>query len=278
MKRNFFTPVSAAFFALLTGFLFFVTSCSKEESAPATVDQQVVFDVASRSVQAQLLYTNVMMTFLQAAAVNPWGREACPSFSIVPDDEDTYPKTATIDFGSSCTDPISGVSASGKIVALISASPMLPGTIVTITPDSLYIGGVHIEGDMTLLNASTPSGIAFAMSVEDGKITWPGVDTSLEFSGSSAIAQTAGITTPTDFLDDTYAITGDGTMSWGSLAFTTHVATPLVKNFVCSDFLSGVMSMDIPGHTASIDFGTGGCDHTATVTVDGDSQEVPLPH
>jgi hypothetical protein len=90
--------------------------------------------------------------------------------------------------------------------------------------------------------------------------------------------QIAGSGTKT-VLDDTYMITGGGSgQNSKGENYSSSIKTALKRVMTCPWFESGVVEVT-PGNkpTRTIDYGTTGCDATATITVKGKTYTVTLP-
>jgi len=69
--------------------------------------------------------------------------------------------------------------------------------------------------------------------------------------------------------------TGDWDITVDGITYEFTVTEPLSANLGCAFITSGVMQLEVNGMTASLDFGTGTCDQTGTVTYpNGESEEV----
>jgi hypothetical protein len=80
-----------------------------------------------------------------------------------------------------------------------------------------------------------------------------------------------GFNTPGIFADDVFSITGasNGTKVNGD-SWTSVINTPLMFKRVCRQFVSGTRTVSPENRPERlIDYGTGACDNTATVTING---------
>jgi hypothetical protein len=77
----------------------------------------------------------------------------------------------------------------------------------------------------------------------------------------------------------------DETSTWGevvtkrdgkTIAKTIDKATPLLFKMTCKQIVSGIATFTGGESTWTIDYGTGECDNTATVTRDGETRTVKL--
>ena len=69
--------------------------------------------------------------------------------------------------------------------------------------------------------------------------------------------------------------TGNWDITVGGITYEFAVTEALSANLGCAFITSGVMQLEVNGMTASLDFGTGTCDQTGTVTYpNGESEEI----
>lgn len=189
----------------------------------------------------------------------------CATITITP--AQGFPKTITIDFGTSCTHR--GITRSGKIIVVLSDSVRRPGATAVMNFDNYYVNFYKKEGTITWTNTSTPGTKSWSRKCENGKITAPNGNYWLH-SGMQFITQTAGVLTPHDFTDDVFSITGGNTVT--NSAGRTRDCTileALQKKFACANIDKGKLKVQGPNHYAIIDFGDGSCDNLATISIDG---------
>jgi hypothetical protein len=191
----------------------------------------------------------------------------------------SYPKTMTIDFGSTgCTGP-DGVVRKGVLTAVFSGKYRDSLTTITITPGNYYVNGYKVQGSKTITNQGHINGVAtFSVSVQNATITtpegkqilWNCQYTKRWLSGESTLAFVS---------DDVYEIssgTGNGTGIKGN-TFTVNVTAPLRIAMSCHYIESGVVRLQPANlQERTIDFGSGACDDKATVTILGKSYEITL--
>jgi hypothetical protein len=98
------------------------------------------------------------------------------------------------------------------------------------------------------------------------------------FSVSKTYTYTKGDTTKT-FSDDEWSVIGkvNGT-GFNGAPFNVSIDSVLIQNPTCNYPLSGKATLDAGGNLTDrlIDFGSGNCDKTLTVTVNGKANEVSL--
>jgi hypothetical protein len=207
------------------------------------------------------------------------GGTGCAVVSAIITDTTVFPITVSIDFGAGCTG-IDGITRAGTISYVFSGPIFLPGSTASVTFSGYSVNGYQLAGMYSITNTSTGGAISFVTSVVSGKVTFP--DASFyTYSGMKTVTQTAGIGTLTP-LDDSYSITGVhlfGNSAGASLA--DSITTPLVWPVTCNHIVSGIISftyMDAPlTLKGTLDYGTGTCDSTATITVGAVTKVVGLP-
>lgn len=183
-----------------------------------------------------------------------------------------WPYTLTIDFGSGCTDNL-GVTRKGKVIGVFTAPYRDSGSVVTVTFDNYFVNDHQVEGTKTITNNGTNNNGNLSFTVRDinglitkpdgGKITWSSTRTNEWIAGESTLL---------NFCDDTYSITGsaEGTVSSGDTYRLDVDTDPLIKKVCCRWVSDGSITYTINGsQTATIDYGSGTCDPSATLAFEG---------
>lgn len=287
--------------ALLTGIVFF-TACKKENKSN---DDQLSSDAKlaiTDDAQADLVYddvfTNVMGTDNDAGigtGIGVFGRTSgetttgrvdgldttAPCFTVtrVPQAPGVFPKTITIDFGTGCTGP-DGRTRKGKLVTVYTGPMIVAGSQATTTFVNYYVDSLKIEGTHIVKNNSTSSTRIFTRTVTNGKITRPSGNY-VQWNATHTNTQTGGSATPFIPLDDEFDITGTATgtnyRNTHTVSWSRTITNPLHKRFICHWFNKGTVVLTINAHTATLDFGNGGCDNQATITIGGQTYPIYLP-
>lgn len=194
-----------------------------------------------------------------------------------------FPNTMTIDFGASCVGYM-GVERSGKIIATFTGPYITEGTTISITTDNYYVNGSKVEGTKTVVNeglndAGNP---VFSITVADGLITLASGET-ISWNSTRTREWQEGDET-LEIEDDVYAISdGAGAdfsvtgINRNGVAFTAHIAEPLIKRLDCRYITAGILEVTPDDMlTRELDFGSGDCDNKATLTVGEFSTEITL--
>jgi hypothetical protein len=198
-----------------------------------------------------------------------------------------FPVRITLDFGAGCPGN-DGHTRSGKIITVYTGPLFQPGRSATTTFDNFRIDSVSVQGTHTITN-TTPAGgnqTRFSVDVTEGKLLHPNGDYRL-WTGHRVITRVEGNGTPMP-MDDVFTIEGaaHGRVKHGSLVFNwqSEITEPLRKRFSCHWISKGILKVrreTLPSTSpwvAILDFGNGTCDFLATVTINGVSHPVQLPH
>lgn len=204
----------------------------------------------------------------------------CPVITIDHPDSVTWPKTVTIDFGSSNCYSWGSVPHRGKIIATFSGPYRMQGTVITINFDEYYRNDNKIEGTKTVTNAGTNGSgqMYWNVQVVNGKITRTD-NTYMTWNSTRTRTWIQGQNTVGDWSDDAYNITGSATgTSFTGNAFSAAITNALLIEWGCRWIKSGTIEITPSGlKTRSIDFGSGTCDDQATVTINGNVYNITLP-
>jgi hypothetical protein len=287
--------------ALVATFVFatvaFLFSCKKEASvthAGNTITEEEAATYSDESAQVDGSFDDISdigMTAADADNTATFGRTdrdyhpdfadvrasigLCATITISPNDN-TYPKTITIDFGDGCVG-LDGKLRSGKIILNLTAPLRKPGSVLSITLDDFYINKIHIEGTKTITNLSENGTIKFSAEVTGGKVTFPN-GRGYSYECSKLKEQIAGMATAA-CLDDVFQITGSAKIEYNNgVVVTFNVVDPLIKKILCPWRSDGTLAITVKDHEFKLDYGfphNGDCDRKALLTWnDGNSQHV----
>ncbi len=184
----------------------------------------------------------------------------------------------TIDFGTGCAGP-NGRVRKGKIVIEFQGRRFLPGSFVTITTVDYSVDGILVDGTRTETNvtASTEESPKFTIA-EEVTITF------LDGSTADRIStRTRTWNRASNPLEDSWTVTGSasGTNRKGR-EYVMTITKALVFKRACAIESKVVMPVEgtkelISGDKkVTIDFGTGACDTSVTITVNGRSKEIQV--
>lgn len=181
--------------------------------------------------------------------------------------------TITIDFGDGCEGPNGRIRKGIIIINYSGARRFMPGFMVTTTFENFSIDDIQVEGTRTVTNTSesTNESPKFNITLVGGKLTWPdGTFATREVDKTREWIRAA---TP---LRDSLIV--NGTASGITRAGNSYdvLNTDIVFKRQCRWPVSGVKVVTTENRVITIDFGDGECDRRATVTVNGQSEEVNL--
>lgn len=207
----------------------------------------------------------------------------CATVSITPFDTVTWPKTLTIDFGTSnclCSD---GKYRRGIISANLTGKYRDAGTVITVTLNNYYVNDNHVEGTKTITNmghVGTYNGgnnLKYSIVVTDGKITTS--DGIATWNSTRYREWIEGESTQyPNWQDDVYLITGnaEGT-TINANPYTITITNALRVALDCKWVESGTIEVTPQGiATRTLDFGSGNCDNQATVTINGVTYNITM--
>lgn len=262
-------------------------SCQKEKEA---VDEEVetTFTLSENQATGEAIADDANVLFFEASAseglmsgrtagvLESSGATSCATVTVEP--ANSFPKTITLDFGAGCTSN-DNVTRSGKIIITLSDSVHKYNATAVMSFDNYKVSGFKVEGTITWVNTTTPNGVSWTRSIENGKITNPSGNYYWLHVGSKTVQQTAGVTTPLNLLDDVYSITGDHTVTNpAGRSRTATITEALEKKVICANVSKGKIKIQGPNHFAILDYGDGTCDRVATISIDGNApRNILLP-
>jgi hypothetical protein len=190
------------------------------------------------------------------------------------------PKKITIDFGTAnclCND---FRYRRGKLEVTFTGLYKDSGTIITITPQNYFVNDIQILGNKIVKNKgrNTANNLVYDIT-ENGQIIKANSGGTAFWTSSRTREWQAGESTPLNWTDDVYKITGtaNGTTSAGK-TYNLTITTALIKALSCKWIQSGVLDITPQGKpTRTLDFGGGTCDNAATVTISGTTYNITLP-
>lgn len=236
-----------------------ITACKKEEKTDDLNSSEDVMqtEVSEGDYEREELYASIGCNVDWSTVV---GTCATITQSSV-----EYPKIVTIDFGTGCTDKHGRVKK-GKIIVTVTDDIRNPSAVRTVTFENFYVNDVQITGERKASN----NGIS-----ADGFIL-------IKVQGNLAATNSEGTRTRTferqrewiagsetcEISDDEFKVTGSGTTTNRKGVVRTHTITEAIhiKPGSCKYPLSGKVDIDNGKRGGILDFGSGDCDNTATLT------------
>ena len=264
----------------------FVTSCTEEDPI-AFSDKQSVSSEANMDSYFEdaedISFTVSVATDEEIngriAGVND-DRLACEGVTVSLSGDENQ-RTITIDFGEGCTR--NEVTRKGKIIITYTGPRFTVGSSISITFDGYYINDVKIEGTRTVeISEITNTSITHEITLANGKITWP---------DNSTATRNAHHFRKWDWKGDLIRLNDEVSLLEGGTAegtnrneksYTMQITADIVfkaECFATRRFLpvSGEKILEVNGRVITVNYGSGDCDNTITVTVDGgESVEVTV--
>ncbi|MEJ5264336.1 MAG: hypothetical protein WHT29_03375 [Bacteroidales bacterium] len=167
-------------------------------------------------------------------------------------------------------------SKNGMIIITQTGGPLQDTFTRTITFNKFNINGNQIEGTKTITKTAT---YTFTITFE-GKITFKDGTTHTR-SFTRTRTWMAGYDTPFNVWDDVYSIEGSaqGTNRRG-ISYSSTITSPLIIKTSCPYIVAGTIELVVGANanTITINYGdeNSGCDANATVTVNGEVNQIQL--
>lgn len=253
-----------------------LNSCRKsvrdEDNDTKAAQDFALADIAFNDVSNLLTEVMENESGLRAANINL----SCATVTV---DTLAFPMTVSIDFGTTNCLGGDGRNRRGIINATFTGKYRDSLTVVTITPSNYYLNDYKIEGTKVVTNKghNSDGNLWFTVVITNAIITATDGTWNITFDSNRTREWIVGESTAI-LSDDIYEISGtmDGTSRTGN-HFTASTTTPVRVELSCAWIVSGVIEVT-PDNVSPriIDFGSGGCDNAATVTVNGNTYDVEL--
>ena len=282
---------------ITSGFAFLGTSCSSDSDSTfsSTSDAALAVTVSDESqastvndeivTEADLYLNTVANSGYQAVSSGYQAVKAetdtvtGPTITISRPDSVTFPKTITIDFGTTGFTGKRGNILKGKIIVIVSNKMWKENSSKTITFDNFYVNDNKVVGSKT--------------------VTYKGLNTNNHpywtVSANDTITRTDGSTviwisertrervddngTPLNLSDDKYSITGSSSgVNAKGVAYTQVIDenNPLIIYNNYPHFVQGIVTITSDKRTATLNYGDGTKDNKATITINDVTKNVTL--
>ena len=176
--------------------------------------------------------------------------------------------TIVLDFGASCQ-LNNGATVSGIINLEYSAIVAGERTIDYTFEDYTYNGNGVSGGGQIVRTIANSNGNPQSTVNEEITVSFPGTSVTATRNGLRIAEWVEGVGSGT-WLDNVYHIDGNwNTVFSNGFQRSGDVTQTLVRKLNCLYFVSGVIEVEQEGLTGSIDYGTGECDNTAMLTLNG---------
>ncbi|MBN3584762.1 hypothetical protein JYB64_20390 [Algoriphagus aestuarii] len=267
-----FPPILLIAITAMIGF-----SCSSDDDDdPVVADTTIATDFSEVNQKFEDL-DNLTLEILEESGLGARKTQTnTPDFCASTEFEmDEANKTILIDFGDGCVSP-KGVSRKGKIMIKYSGNLLIPGANIVTTFDGYEVNGFKVEGTRTLTNIGLDilsSTVTIAVKIENGKITWPDG----EFVTISA-NEVREVKLGSSGYDASITGTASGNSRDGS-GYTAEITEPLKLTQSCIESgvynpVSGLIEFTYKSVKMTLDYGTGSCDKSATVSYPGGVKEI----
>jgi hypothetical protein len=263
--------------SLVTFIILFASSCKKEAKKPSDAN------AAKDNSTADNAFAGIWRQIGKVANDSSYIRlTGYPIITITPFNATTYPKTVTIDYGTTnVLSPDDFVNRRGVLKAVFTGPYTDSGTVITITPTNYYHNNYKIQGVQTIRNKGTAANghITYNVVVNGAIIT--------NTSGKNASWTTnqdrewiQGYDTPFTFGDDIYKIRGTASGSaFSGDAYQVTTNYDLQINVGCPYIVAGRFTLimnEFPDYPIVFDYGAGACDASATATLNGTVYNIVL--
>jgi hypothetical protein len=264
------------------------SSCKKDSSTSGAVDQaslnladddavtDVVYEDVFNTADNATIILDQMAKSLDARSLTVVS-DSCPVITVTRPTANLWPKTVTVDYGTSCTG-INDNVRSGKIIIEVTGPRLQAGSKRTITFANYFFNGIKVEGTKVLENMgyNNNQNLVISVKLTDGKLTLPDGKT-IERTVDHQREWTAGLLTK-NIWDDECLITGTSTgKNIDGVAYTNTIMTALHWTRACRFLVSGVVNIQREGKDpVQLDYGNGDCDAKAVVTKNGVTTEILL--
>lgn len=273
MQLKSFTRALSA--GLLAVALCNVSSC-KKDSVKET-DEDTTY--ASEQAQLEKTFDDVEdITDRAATGADMSNMRVTGSCATITHDSISTPHKLIVNFGPTdclCGD---GVYRRGKIILTYNGRYRDSGYVHTITFDSFFVNSNQVKGTKTVTNMGRNSSGQpyYAISVNGSLVLDKGAGTR-NWVSTRTRTWTKGYSTVLRS-DDEYEVTGSGTVTRvdGS-TFTARITSALVWAVSCDWISKGTVEITLAsGKIRTLDYGSGTCDATATVSAGGKSYTIVL--
>lgn len=265
--------------------LVFSTSCRKRQNNRSTTTSQdnvaveAGFDDVFKVTESAIKDNDLEKAGNAFASI--YGN--CATITISPALPDTtFPKTITIDFGSTNCEDGYGVNRRGVIVAVITGKYRDVGTTITVTTQDYYLNDNKVEGTKTVENMGPNSdgNTEFSVEISNGKVTYPDGDFTT-YESSRVREWVVGEATEglLGMLDDEYDITGTASgVDRTGRSYDLTITSPLRVAVLCKWVKQGVIEIQPEDlYLRVVDFGNGDCDASASVDINGNTYQIVAP-
>jgi hypothetical protein len=255
------------------------TGCKKEDKKPKNAN------AAADNANADNAFAGIWKQIGTVTDTSGTIREmssACATATISPFDLTTWPKTVTINFGTTnclCND---GNYRRGIITAVFSGRYQDSLTVITVTLTNYYHNDYKVVGTQTITNLGRNSAghLVYKVEVNGATVTHPTNGTYSTWNTLQYREYYAGYNTPLNIFDDIYMITGTANgVSADGEPYNITVNSALQVNIGCRWIVKGTFTLTLnnyPSYPIVFDYGSGACDALATATLNGTTYNIVM--
>jgi hypothetical protein len=253
-------------------------SCQKEETEIKMTNIEAEQEVIAENLLAEIdaltdEAVDIQLDWLKSgSATENYLVDDCP---VVTYDKTSTPRKIVLDYGTGCIGR-DDKTRSGKIIITSTAFENL-SVKREKTFDNFYVEGKKIEGKISkTVTFSREDRTRVAVVEEEITVT---------FEDNTSLIRKANLTRE-HFLGIPAVRMDDETKTWGEV-ITKHASgvtitktidetTPLLFKAACRQIVRGIATFANGEINWTIDYGTGECDNTATITRDGETRTVKI--
>lgn len=272
-----------------SGFAFLTTSCSNADNNTATnealtttaMDEAQAASLSDAVISESDVYSNTLSSNGFSGSMAVKAAEgvtvAGPTITVDKPDSLNFPKTVTIDYGTTGVTGKNGNTLKGKIIITISKQLWKPGAERTIKLVDFYVNDNNVKGIKTITNNGLNAAKNPSMTVV--------VSDTIIRTDKSTIIRNATRTrerisdngTPRFFADDEFSVTGSSVgINAKGVSYTVEIIKPLIYFNNYPHFVQGTIRTTTENRTAELDYGDGTRDALATVTINGVTKNITL--
>lgn len=188
---------------------------------------------------------------------------------------DRADSTITIDFGTNgITSQRDGKTRKGKLIVAFSNGYFVTGAKHTVSFDQYYVDDIKVNGTKEVTYNGKINNIPEWDINSNLNLTKPNGGGTVTWSSTRKRKMTGGSSTPFNWLDDQYSITGsaNGTASNGQ-SYSIVINQDLIVKAFCRYIQNGILTFTRGNSTFSLDYGYGGttsqCESSAELNYNG---------
>ena len=268
--------ISSICFIVLISIALVFNACRKSER-----DSDKDTSAASDNATAENVFAGIFKSIGEFSDSTTQLRTAsCASFSVDSVGVNSWPKTLTINFDTINCLGADGNNRRGKIIATFTGRYRDSLTTISISLVNFYFNNNLVQvGTHTIINKghNMAGNLIYSINVQNASITNTSNQT-IKWNSVRSREWISGENTRLNPWDDVYLITGsaDGTAKNGN-TFTAIINTPLRVALNCRWIEAGVFTITPQNLSPRIiDFGNGTCDANATVSINGNIQNITM--